>query len=289
MRLIGREAKLMQARKHLVHHRHTLIVGPVGIGKSALLHAAVEGCERVVALDQITPFRPALLDLFKQLHAQGRLTLPDVDTAYLDWDELTPHVSHLNSVEAVDLLAPLLADTVLLIDDLDGITPTIARLLEPLVETALILGAVTTLDASPELTRWRLHFQLLPLAPLTPEASRELLWASADREALPDADVFEQHVLHMADGNPLAIRELCRQARRTPLRDPADIRHLTHEAGIRDVDLTPLLLIVGACAVAIRFLALGLNDIDTYILAGILGAFLLVSRYMFYRSLRRRG
>jgi hypothetical protein len=69
----------------------------------------------------------------------------------------------------------------------------VARLLESFFDTALVLGAVTTVDPSPNLTRWLLHFQLLPLAPLTPEASRELLWAHANRGAFPDGNAFERH------------------------------------------------------------------------------------------------
>lgn len=285
--LIGRAAELAHLREHLSHHRHTLLVGPVGIGKSALVRAAVSGREHVI-VEHLVPFRPALLSIAQQLYAQGRLTLPDTETAYLDWSEVKPHVTPLNVVELLTVLAPLLTDTIIVIDDLDGITPTTAKLLGPLFEQALVVGAITTVDPTPELAPFFWHFHLLPLGPLPREEATTLLWSRIDRTRLPDAECFEAHALEVANGTPLALVELARQAQRQRLQDPADITALTHDAGIRYVDLTPALLVIGACAVAARFLALGLNDIDTYILAGIFGAFFLVSRYFLYRAMRGR-
>ncbi len=53
------------------------------------------------------------------------------------------------------------------------------------------------------------------------------------------------------------------------------------------MDLTPALLLLGAVAVIARFLALGLNDIEGYILAGSFGAVFLTARYFLYRTLRK--
>ncbi len=180
-----------------------------------------------------------------------------------------------------------MAEQIVLVDHVEGITPALARLLEPLFDVTLMVGAITTLELEPQLQRFFWHFRLLPLEPLSREASRTLLWRQVGRGLIPDARVSEQHVLDSACGNPLAIRELARQAHRVPLRDPAHIRQLSHEAGIHYVDLTPILLLVGAGAVVMRFLALGLNDIEAYILAGSFGACFLAGRYFIYRAMRR--
>ena len=61
------------------------------------------------------------------------------------------------------------------------------------------------------------------------------------------------------------------------------IRALQHGAGLRYLDLTPLLLLVAAGLVAARFVALGLDDRDLYILAGTLGALFFVVRVLLTR------
>ena len=287
--LIGRARELAQLRTHIRQRQHTLVVGPVGIGKSALLRAAVKGRKRVLLAPRLQPLKPALLSVAQQLHAKGRLDLPELDSQYLDWSELKPKLTGLSAEDLLERVTPLLAEQIVLVDHVEGITPALARLLEPLFDVTLMVGAITTVELEPELARFFWHFRLLPLEPLGRKASRALLWRQVDRGLIPDPRVFEQHVLDAACGNPLAIRELARQAHRVPLRNPAHIRQLHHEAGIHYVDLTPILLIVGAGAVVMRFLALGLNDIEAYILAGSFGACFLAGRYFIYRAMRRNG
>lgn len=288
MPLIGREVELARLREHLAHRQHVLVVGPIGVGKSALLRAAVAEHPAVFVLRQLTPFKAALLTLAQQLHQRNRLQLPTTEAHYLTWDEVQPHVTRLSVVEFVKLLTPLLADAVLVLDDGDEITPTTAHLLEPLFATTLIIGALTELPLRHELQRFVWHFRVLALAPLSVDVSRTLWWQLVDRSHVPDPDhALERHILQMANGNPLALTELARQTRQLPMHTPSDVYQLHHEAGMHYIDLTPVLLVLGAIAVICRFLALGLNDIDAYILAGSVGACFLVGRYFIYRSLRR--
>lgn len=286
MTLVGRTEELSQLRECVEKRQHTLVVGPIGIGKSALLLAAAEGIESVLRVSRVQPLKSALLSIAQQLHAMGRLDLPETDSQYLDWAEVQPQLNGLSTAVLLERLAPLLVGLVVIVDDFDGITSALARLLEPLFGTTLILSAITTVDLDAPLQRFFWHFRLLPLEPLNREAARELLWHQADPAAIPNPEAFERHVLDAACGNPLAIRELMRQAQRGWLRHPVHIGQLHHEAGIRYVDLTPLLLVAGACAVIARFMALGLNDIEAYILAGSFGACFLVGRYFIYRAMR---
>ena len=287
MTLIGRAAELAQLQSHLGHRQHVLLIGPAGVGKSALLRVALADVPRVIRIAQLVPFKEALMSIAQQLHARGQIHLPGIPTEYLTWEELKPHLIKRTAPELAQLLSPLLADSLLVVNDFDGITAATARIIEPFFAVALIIGAITTLDESPELAPFFWHFQILTLRPFSTEDARALLWQQVDRTHIPDPHTFEQHVLQTACGNPLAIQELAAQATRLPVTTPAQIRRLHHDAGIRYVDLTPGLLVLGACAVVMRFLALGLNDIETYILAGSVGAFFLVGRYFIYRTMRR--
>jgi hypothetical protein len=94
-------------------------------------------------------------------------------------------------------------------------------------------------------------------------------------------------VLEQAAGNPHAIVEMARQV---PAEGPVDvqtIRALQHGAGFRYLDLTPALLLVAAGLVAARFVALGLDNRDLYILAGTLGALFFVVRVLLMRRAGR--
>lgn len=279
--LSGRAEELIQLREHLARRENVLLVGPVGVGKSALLREALSDVPSVVTVPTLQPLKVALIALAQQLHAKGALALPDLDSRYLDWVELRPQINKLSTPQLLEQLIPLSKGMTLLVDDFDGITPALARSIEPLFETLLILGAMTAADLTPDLQRFFWHFHLMPLEPLALEETRKLLWNQVDRSKIPDPEALEKRVLETAGGNPLAIRELARQVHWGG--------DLHHEAGIHYLDLTPGLLLLGAFAVIARFLALGLNDIEGYILAGSFGAVFLTSRYFLYRTLRRNS
>ena len=95
------------------------------------------------------------------------------------------------------------------------------------------------------------------------------------------------YVLEQAAGNPHAIVEMARQI---PAAGPVDvptIRALRHGAGVRYLDLTPALLLVAAGLVATRFVALGLDNRDLYVLAGTFGALFFVIRALLMRRVGR--
>ena len=287
MNLLGRDTELAQLRTYVQQRQHTLIVGAIGVGKSALLRAALADQPVVLVIEQLVPFKASLLTIAQQLHQRNRLQLPMTEAHYLTWEEVQPHLTRLSVVELAHLLTPLLTDAVLVLDDCDAITPITAHLLESFFAQTLIIGAMTELPLRHALQRFVWHFRVIALTPLTQPASHELLWQRVDATTIPAPYTFEQHVLQMANGNPLAITELAQQAQRVPIATPEQMRHLHHDAGIHYIDLTLGLLVLGAVAVICRFLALGLNDIDAYILAGSMGACFLVVRFFIYRSLRR--
>jgi hypothetical protein len=97
---------------------------------------------------------------------------------------------------------------------------------------------------------------------------------------------FEAKVLAQAAGNPYAVVELVKQVSGTPAVSRQAIRDLHHGAGVRYFDLTPAVLLVGAGIIATRFVALGLENRDLYIIAGSLGALLVVARYFLFRGSR---
>ena len=141
-----------------------------------------------------------------------------------------------------------------------------APVLEACLDAAVVLGA--TRDCRPGLQKLWWAFERLDLPPLARDDAKALLWTLVDRDRIPDAALFEATVLEQAAGNPHAIVDMARQvAGEGPVALEA-IRALQHGAGLRYLDLTPVLLLVAAGLVAARFVALGLDNRDLYILAG---------------------
>jgi len=131
---------------------------------------------------------------------------------------------------------------------------------------------------------WR--FEPIDLPPLTKEESKQLLWSLISKDNISDDKLLEQMVTNQANGNPLSISELAEKVKREGNLTQEDIRELRHQAGARFIDITPVFFIIGALVIALRFIALGLNSTELYILAGVAGGFFIGLRYFLYRSMR---
>ena len=68
---VGRQPELRRLQDNLSRGIDTLLVGPVGVGKSHLLRL-LEG-ERIIRVKGLTPVRQAIIDVAEALHRQGDL------------------------------------------------------------------------------------------------------------------------------------------------------------------------------------------------------------------------
>ena len=282
--LIGRDAERTRLATNVAKGRHTLLVGPIGIGKSQLLRAVARTLPQALVLDNIRPLRTSLLGLCETLHAQGQLVLPGTTDPSPDWPACARRLTRLTVRELADVVFASLHDRehVLVLDQLEGTTPSVLPTQERLLAETVILGATSQLK--PGLQKFWWAFDVIELPPLSREETRQLLWTLADREQVTDPAMFEAKILAQANGNPYAVVELVKQvAGEGPVSRQA-IRDLHHGAGVRYLDLTPAVLLVGAGIIIARFVALGLDDRDLYILAGSLGALFVVVRYLLFRS-----
>jgi hypothetical protein len=284
--LIGRDAELRALEANVRRRRHTLLVGPVGIGKSQLLRALHARVPGAIYLDTLRPIRLALLTLCQALHGRQVLVLPGGAAAPAAWADCARALARLSVRELTDALVASLHDhgMVLILDQLEGVTPSMVGLYERLGAEALVLGATSRLTPSCHKLWWA--FEPLEVPPLEREAVRQLLWALAPRAHIADPDMFEAKVMEQASGNPLAVVELVKQVAGTRTVSRQAIRDLHHGAGVRYFDLTPVVLLAGAGLIAARFVALGLEDRDLYIIAGSLGALFVVARSLLFRGSR---
>lgn len=285
--MVGRTAELQRVLELVAKKRHALIIGDVGLGKSTLLQQVQNRLLAALYVEHLTPPKAALLSILKQLKELKRLKIAGLDAEYLDWKEIVKKISRLTVGDLTDVLVENLRgkDYVLLIDELERLTPTGVPIVERLLEVCTVVGATRSLTSGREKLWWQ--FQQVELPPLNREDAKTLLWQLVDASKVKDVALFETKVLSAANGNPLAIKQMAEQVANEPEVTQQVIRQLSSSAGVRYVDLTFCLLIIGAVVVAARFISLGLNDQDLYIIAGVGSALFLVVRYGVFRLLRK--
>ncbi len=258
----------------IVGRQNVLILGPIGIGKTALVRSATRDLPKVIWVSSVAPLKAALQEIVQGLLKAGQL---DAGQA--------AGLLRLPGPALSRSLAGPVRDCILVLDRLDQVTPSMAPALESITAECVTVGLVTEIPSSSKLTRFWWRFQKkITLQPLSPEDSKQLFWSRLPEQTGLNRKAWDRVIPAKSSGNPMAVLALAEQAQTAP--SPSDLQH---PAGRREVDLTPGLLLVGAGIIAARFIALGLNDVDTYILAGVGGAFFVVARYFIYRLLRQRS
>lgn len=295
---IGRIRELSTLVGNIARHHSTLVIGDHGSGKTALLQAlaAMPDLGRsVVAVERFTPFGTFLRDLYGGLWQQELLPGrgADLGADLRSWSRRHPN----NDARARNLLALLCErpDTLIVVDDAAGVTPTNRPHLERLVEIVTVVAAVHPSALAKRGTKrfWK-RFDELRLPPLDRSESERLLARLVERHGVraDEPAIYRRTVLELAQGNPF---ELCRLVRYHSTEALVATRDL-HEHGqsfverdVRGVVLAPLLLVIGAAGIALRYIARAQGDLDLYVLGGISIAVFVVLGPWLRRSFRPRS
>jgi uncharacterized protein YneF (UPF0154 family) len=284
--MIGRQSEYKQLQDNIRQCQPTLLLGEVGIGKTYLLKQLDSQLDQAIYVESLSPFKPTLLDIISALHQKGDFIIEGIEAEYLSWDELSKKLSRLNLKQLMNALLQNLGGKgyVLLLDDLETATASMAKKVVDLMKYTTIIGAANQRNKKLKQLWWL--FEPIELVPLTKPESKQLLWSLISKDNIHDPKLLEQIVTNQSNGNPLSICQLTDKVKREPNLTPESIRELTHQAGAKFIDLTPVFFIIGAVVIGLRFIALGLNSTELYILAGVSGGCFIGLRYFLYKSMR---
>jgi len=284
---IGRDGELKTLLTFCKRGTPILVTGKSGLGKTHLLRQFMAALARqklpAIYLDRLWPFKPALLTLCsslrtlsaKDLSRLKRLTVP----------ELTQETLNLLK-EKASRRKPLI-----ILDRLEDAPAAAGDFLLQLSSLTLVFGAAQYVKRTRALRRFFWQFELLELMPLVKSEALTLAERLVNERNLELADpaFFLNQVVSHANGVPLAIVEA---VNRLPQNQPvsrAQIRELfVHGSGVKEIDGTPLIILIFCLFIALRFIARGFSDYQAYALFGALGAVGLFIRYLIFRQYFRR-
>src|SRR3989338_6578406 len=148
--LIGIDEELRKIKDNIANKKHTLLIGDIGTGKSHLLKAILKDLSRVIYIEHIQPLKSALVSIAQELHKDLRLNLEDTQTEYLDWQDLKRKVIRLPIMELLACIIEGLENQnyTLVLDHLEGLTPSMAFTVSVLMDKAQVLAATNDLKTS---------------------------------------------------------------------------------------------------------------------------------------------
>ena len=302
--LIGREALVEQIAREARKGRHLLLTGPVGIGKSAVLEAAIERLllrqNRIVihvgehqAKGQFLEMARGLLEsgLLKPSALELDAGLDAVDPAALEWVKIKRQVTRLSIRDLCAVIVPVLHEqrgqVLIAVDDLTQVTPTLVAFWLAVCDAAQIIACASARKPNVAKLWWKLAEIEIPS--LTPDSARAIAQSYLQQTGtlVESPQLFIAHLVQQANGNPQALADLLADASKERLVDKRKIREMRHAAGVRYLDFTPVMIVALASIVGARYLAMGTGDTELYIFAGMLAAVVISVRVFLFRGAGR--
>jgi energy-coupling factor transporter ATP-binding protein EcfA2 len=333
--LIGRDELVNQVSAETKKGKHVLLTGPVGIGKSSILWAALRVIERrkserlrmEITQDGTLP-EPELLHadrrkrrlmtliyvrdhqakgqfiiIVKHLLATGLLKpssldlpkkLDDLEPENIDWASIRRPVNRLSVRDLTSAIIPALhrhkqagGHVVIAVDDMTRLTPTQEAFWLAVLEHAQVLTCASEKKHGVRRLWWRMKEIEVPK--LAPEIAQEIVKTYIAKKGvlIESPELYVSHVVKQSGGNPQAIADMLDNSAKERVVDKRQIREMKHQAGVRYLDFTPVMLISGACIIGARYLAIGLGDTALYVMAGMAAALFLSLRFFLFRGAGR--
>ncbi|MEA3274532.1 MAG: ATP-binding protein [Pseudomonadota bacterium] len=333
--LIGRDDLVAEVVREIRKGKHVVLTGPVGIGKSALLEAALKviepdpaewrqfdpvaadagepvdasaersrnssgGGERVLVYLSEHQAKGQFVQMARRLIETGilkpsALDLPkrydELPPREVAWAKIRRHVNRLSIRDLTAAIIPALyayeGRVLIAVDDMTQLTPTQQAFWLAVFEHAQVATCASERKSGLRKLWWKM--KAIEVPSLAPEASKEIVRDYIARQGMmiESPELYVGHVVKQAGGNPQAIYDMMDESSKEKLVDKRQIRAMKHQAGVRYVDFTPVMIIGGALIVGTRYLAIGLGDTALYVMAGMGAALFLALRFFMFKGAGR--
>lgn len=327
--LIGRDELVKDVVREIRKGKHVVLTGPVGIGKSAVLQAAlkriepresewrqfdrltdeVDGDEPVPASQEAAP-RDLVLVYLSDHQAKGQFVqmarrlletgvlkpskidlakeLDELPPGQIEWDKVRRQVNRTSIRDLSSAIIPAIysysGQVLIAVDDMTRLTPTQQAFWLAVFDHAQVVTCASERKSGLRKLWWKMKVVEVPR--LEPDHAKALIkeYIAQKGVMIESPDLYVGHVVKQAGGNPQAIHDMLDESSKERVVDKRQIREMRHQAGVRYVDFTPVMIVAGALVVSTRYIAMGLGDRSMYILAGIGAALFLSIRFFMFKG-----
>jgi len=301
--LVGRDELVADLAAEIRKGKHVILTGPVGIGKSAVLKAALEQVSgKVELLIRLHDHQAKgqFVDMARQMLALGLIGPAELDLpaefhgtppAAIDWKAIRNRVNRMSMRDLTQAIIPALArsdsKSVIAVDDLTSLTPTQMAFWLAIFDHAQVIGCASEKKARVRKLWWKM--KEIPVRPLPPDVIRDIVrkYIKAKGILIESPELYISHVVKQSGGVPQAIHDMLDESGKERIIDKRKVREMRHEAGVQYLDFTPMVMILGALIVSMRYVGMGTGDKTLYILGGMGAALFLTLRFFIFKGVGR--
>lgn len=301
--LIGRDEVVADLVAEIRKGKHVILTGSVGIGKSAVLRKALEQVGGRVGLiirlhdhqtkGQFVEMARQMLEL--DLIIAKELDLPaqfhGVPGSEIDWADIKNKVNRMSMRDLTQVVIPALARAedkpVIAVDDLTSLTPTQMAFWLAIFEHAQVVGCAS--EKKPRVKKLWWKMKEISVKPFSPAVAREVIkqYITTKGMLIESPDQYISHVVKQSGGIPQAIYDMLDESGKERIIDKRKVREMRHEAGVKYLYFTPVVMILGALIVSMRYIGMGTGDKTLYILGGMGAALFLTFKFFIFKGVGR--
>lgn len=215
------------------------------------------------------------VDMARQMLALGLISAVELDLPakfqsmpgpQIDWREIKTHVNRASMRDLTQAIIPALARAesrpVIAVDDLTSLTPTQMAFWLAIFDHAQVIGCASEKKARVRKLWWKM--KEIAVKPLPPPVIREIVrkYIEAKGVLIESPDLYISHVVKQSGGVPQAIHDMLDESGKERIIDKRKVREMRHDAGVFYLDFTPLVMILGAVIVSMRYVGMGTGDKD---------------------------
>ena len=299
--LIGRDEQVADLVAEIRKGKHVILTGPVGIGKSAVLREALKRApiDLLIKLDDYQA-KGQFIEIARQMLVLGlvsamELGLPvkfhNLPVADIDWKEVKNQINRMSMRDLTHAIIPALAraDTkpIIAVDDLTSLTPTQMAFWLAIFDHAQVIGCAS--EKKPRVKKLWWKMKEIVVKPLPHDVIRQVVKKYIETKGvlIESPDLYISHVVKQSGGIPQAIYDMLDESGKERIIDKRKVREMRHEAGVSYLDFTPMVMILGAVIVSMRYIGMGTGDKTLYIMGGMGAALFLTFRFFIFKGVGR--
>ncbi|MES9902148.1 MAG: ATP-binding protein [Sedimenticola sp.] len=219
--------------------------------------------------------KPSSIDLAKELD--------ELPPARIEWRKIRRQVNRMSIRDLSGAIIPAIyayeGRVLIAVDDMTRLTPTQQAFWLAIFEHAQVVCCASERKSGLRKLWWKM--KVIEVPRLVPDDTKAIVkeYIAQKGVMIESPDLYVSHVVKQAGGNPQAIHDMVDESSKERVVDKRQIREMRHQAGVRYLDFTPVMIVTGALVVATRYIAIGLGDKSLYIMAGIGAALFLSIRF----------
>jgi len=275
----------------------------VGIGKSAVLREALEQVsskiELIIRLHDHQA-KGQFVEMARQMLSMGIISAEELDLpaqfqemapAAIEWKEIRNRVNRMSMRDLTQAVIPALAKAetkpVIAVDDLTSLTPTQMAFWLAIFDHAQVIGCAS--EKKPRVKKLWWKMKEIQIKPLPPAVVKEMvkLYITSKGILIESPDQYIAHVVKQSSGIPQAIFDMLEESSKERILDKRKVREMRHDAGVKYLDFTPMVMLLGALIVSMRYIGMGTGDKTLYIMGGMGAALFLTFKFFIFKGVGR--